>query len=84
MTLQFLKMAASVAFYNQYTTVTFLFSLDFDWICGILHNLKSAYITDALAFNVAVPFTDTMLKIALSLVSNILYQRTMKNKYFQE
>ena len=45
MTLQFLKIAASIAsITNIQTAVTFLFSLDFDWVCGILHNLSSATI----------------------------------------
>ena len=39
-------------------SVTFL-SFDFDRVCGRLHGFIRACITDALAFNVAVPFNFT-------------------------
>ena len=54
-----LKIAALHCF--QFSTiqisVTFLFSFTFDQVCGRLHGFIRAFITDSLAFNVAVPFS---------------------------
>ena len=60
MTSYSLKMAAlhSFQFSIMRTIVIFLsyFSLDFDWVCGTLHDLVRTCISDSLAVNVAVPY----------------------------
>ena len=54
MTSQSLKMAAIHCFL-LYLYLSYL-SFNFDWVCGILHDLIRACISDALTVNVAVPF----------------------------
>ena len=42
------------------TSITFIsFLFDFDLVCGRLHDLIRACISDCLAFNVAIPFNLT-------------------------
>ena len=42
--------------------------MDFDQVCGILHDLIRACISDSLAFNVAVPFNDFHMGISMQLI----------------
>ena len=40
----------------QTSVIFFYFLFNFDLVCGILHTLIRACISDSLAFSVAVPF----------------------------
>ena len=53
-----IKMAAlhSFRFSTIQISVTFLFSFDFDQVCGTLHALIKICITDELVFNVVAPY----------------------------
>ena len=44
-------------FSTEETSVTY-FLLDFDQVCGILHDFIRACISDSLAFGVALPFNE--------------------------
>ena len=38
-----------------------LHSFDFDWVCGILHDLMRACTSDAFAFNVTIAFEHILI-----------------------